>query len=334
MNQVEPSDRPYRPPSSEHSASGNGSSEKHPCGSDGGHHHQDGSNGTAATHLITERGEAARDGNTTEQGGIESETDPDAINVLRNMRRSHLRSDLLGRSQQELQDLPMPGEKKQYAVSTRWEHQNTARQEKIANRGKNSCYCAPCTCSVEDFYNYCCCGARRRVGGMFFLLERPDGSPIIVAGPCWPFCTFITVPLILLVAALVSYFIIFGYGGYAVMPWWVSLIYFPFVILTLVALFLVSCRDPGMVEKVPDEEAAANGWYWNEQTSSFRPPGAMYCRECKVLIQDYDHLCPWTGTGIGKGNMLAFKVFVASINVLCYLSIGLVAFSVIRSLNQ
>ena len=69
------------------------------------------------------------------------------------------------------------------------------------------------------------------------------------------------------------------------MPWWVSLIYFPFVILTLVALFLVSCRDPGMVEKVPDEEAAANGWYWNEQTSSFRPPGAMYCRECKVSFK-------------------------------------------------
>jgi hypothetical protein len=116
---------------------------------------------------------------------------------------------------------------------------------------------------------------------MFILIERLDGSPLVAAGPCWPFCLFITVPLILGVAALVSYFILFGYGGIT-MPWWVGLIYFPLVALTLISLFMVSCRDPGMVEKRPDEEAAAEGWYWNEQTSSFRPPGAMYCRECKV----------------------------------------------------
>jgi hypothetical protein len=48
-----------------------------------------------------------------------------------------------------------------------------------------------------------------------------------------------------------------------------------------------------------DEEAGEGGWFWNEQVGSYRPPGALYCRECGVLIQDYDHLCPWTGTGIG-----------------------------------
>jgi DHHC palmitoyltransferase len=49
-----------------------------------------------------------------------------------------------------------------------------------------------------------------------------------------------------------------------------------------------------------DEEAGHGGWFWNEQVGSYRPPGALYCRECGVLIQDYDHLCPWTGTGIGR----------------------------------
>jgi len=39
-----------------------------------------------------------------------------------------------------------------------------------------------------------------------------------------------------------------------------------------------------------DEEAGEGGWFWNEQVGSFRPPGALYCRECGVLIQDYDHL--------------------------------------------
>lgn len=236
-----------------------------------------------------------------------------------------------------------PNELKEYAVSSRWRRRTTERKEMLKRTGKGKGpngdkepYCQPCTCSIEDFHNYCCCMATRRFGGMFFLCERRDGSPIMVAGPCWPFCTFITVPVIIFVAAMVSYFIIFGYYDQRIgaMPWWVSFIYFPLVFLTLASLFFVSCRDPGLVEKIPDEEAGRMGWYWNEQTSSFRPPGAMYCRECKVLIQDFDHLCPWTGTGIGVGNMCAFKLFVVAINMLCYFSIGLIAFGVIRSLNQ
>lgn len=43
---------------------------------------------------------------------------------------------------------------------------------------------------------------------MFFLVERKDGSPIIVAGPCWPFCTFVTVPLIVVCSTLVGIFIV------------------------------------------------------------------------------------------------------------------------------
>ena len=86
------------------------------------------------------------------------------------------------------------------------------------------------------------------------------------------------------------------------------------------------------MERVVDEEAGEGGWFWNEQVGSFRPPGALYCRECGVLIQDYDHLCPWTGTGIGRGNMAAFKTFVVSINILCYASIGLVVWGLLDGL--
>ena len=127
-------------------------------------------------------------------------------------------------------------------------------------------------------------------------------------------------------------------------------------------LFCVSCRDPGLMERVTDEESAENGWFWNEQVGSYRPQGAMYCRECQVsnpllripifhfsydfsgwnrhsnldhlplsrqaLVHDYDHVCPWTGTAIGKGNMLQFKLFVFSVNVLCYLSIGLAVWQI------
>ena len=67
-------------------------------------------------------------------------------------------------------------------------------------------------------------------------------------------------------------------------PWWFGLIYYPIVIFVLSVLFCVSCRDPGLMERCTDEEAAENGWFWNEQVGSYRPAGAMYCRECKVSI--------------------------------------------------
>jgi len=34
------------------------------------------------------------------------------------------------------------------------------------------------------------------------------------------------------------------------------------------------------------------------------------CPDCKVIIEDFDHTCPWTGTAIGKKNMGSFQCFV------------------------
>jgi hypothetical protein len=48
------------------------------------------------------------------------------------------------------------------------------------------------------------------------------------------------------------------------------------------------------MERVTDEEAGEGGWFWNEQVGSFRPPGALYCRECGVLIQGMCRL--WCAT--------------------------------------
>jgi hypothetical protein len=78
--------------------------------------------------------------------------------------------------------------------------------------------------------------------------------------------------------------------SYSSLALWVLAIYYPVVLFTLASLACVSCRDPGLMERVEDEEAGESGWFWNEQVGSFRPPGALYCRECGVLIQDYDHL--------------------------------------------
>lgn len=76
-----------------------------------------------------------------------------------------------------------------FAVSTRWERE-------VAENGP-----------VRDFHRFFCCCARR-LGNMFVLCERTDGTPIVIAGPCWPFCICVTLPLILAVSGAVAYFVI------------------------------------------------------------------------------------------------------------------------------
>jgi len=212
--------------------------------------------------------------------------------------------------------------RKEYAVSIRWEREMEERRQH--KRRPTSSH------SLEIFHMiFCCCA--RRIGGMFSLLERRDGTPIVIVGPCWPCCSFITLPLIVGISGLVSYYVVFNKN--LGLPIWVGALYISIVALTLVALCCVSCRDPGLLERVTDEEAGHGGWFWNEQVGSFRPTGAMYCRECKALIEDFDHLCPWTGTGIGGKNIAAFKFFVVCVNLSCYFSIGLVSYSVIKGIR-
>lgn len=86
---------------------------------------------------------------------------------------------------------PPQRQKKQYAVSTRWERE-------VAANGL-----------PRDFSSYFCCCAHR-IGSMFILWEKADGSPIVIAGPCWPFCVGVTLPLILGISGVASYFAFFS----------------------------------------------------------------------------------------------------------------------------
>jgi hypothetical protein len=76
-----------------------------------------------------------------------------------------------------------------FAVSVSWENE-------VLNNGP-----------IHDHHYYVCCLAKR-VGNMFIIIEKQDGSPILIAGPCWPFCMGITVPLILGVSCSIFYFVI------------------------------------------------------------------------------------------------------------------------------
>jgi hypothetical protein len=131
---------------------------------------------------------------------------------------------------------------KQYAVSTRWERE-----------------VAEGTMPTDINAYFCCCA--KRIGNMFALASYPDGTPLVIAGPCWPFCVFITLPLVLAIPILVIYFVIIADTKFN-LPNWLLAIYIPCFLFSLVALFCVSCRDPGLMERVTDEEAGEGGWFW------------------------------------------------------------------------
>lgn len=128
----------------------------------------------------------------------------------------------------------------------------------------------------NDFHKYFCCCARR-IGHMFALLSYPDGTPIIIAGPCWPFCVLVTFPLIIGICGIVSYFLViengyanlvrlegiqhsplrfdyalacFSHSTLSPQPLWILAVYIPAALLVIVSLFCVSCRDPGLMERV------------------------------------------------------------------------------------
>lgn len=183
---------------------------------------------------------------------------------------------------------------KEYAVSIAWE------REQAETTSSDKC----------DFNTvFCCCA--RQLGRMQVICKRRDGSPLIIIGPHWPFCVFITIPLIIALSAFILY--LFAFGN---LPHWIVFTYCTVLALTFIILFMVSCRDPGLVERVTDLEECNDDFVWNEQVGSYRPQNAKYCSQCKVLIDDYDHFCVWTGTGIGKKNIFYFKAFVGLVSTL------------------
>lgn len=79
--------------------------------------------------------------------------------------------------------------------------------------------------------------------------------------------------------------------------------------LTLLFLSLTAFSDPGIFPK--HERPKGPNWSYSGQAQSFRPPNVIFCRESMLLIEDYDHFCPWSGTVIGGKNLKFFHCFVS-----------------------
>ena len=127
------------------------------------------------------------------------------------------------------------------------------------------------------------------------------------------------------------------------------------MLFVVLAYLFTACRDPGIHPRLA--EAPPDGWpqyagyfaatqrarragapgteyAWSDQARSYRKPGVMFDSETRVLIENIDHFCPWTGTTIGAGNIRCFRLFLASIFILLIVTTVVVVLGPVDQLVQ
>jgi DHHC palmitoyltransferase len=169
-----------------------------------------------------------------------------------------------------------------------------------------------------------------RVGNMVVLWQRWDEVQgrvqpprlILVLGPFWMVCCFVTLPFFLAFSSTVFFCRIAKNPCLGLLAPWIIV-----QALVLVALLCVCCRDPGILERhnEPRVDDSGQQYAWSSQANTYRPLSARYDPECGAVIDEFHHTCPWVGTAIGRRNRLAFMAFVVlavvgiAFNVLMFL---------------
>lgn len=162
--------------------------------------------------------------------------------------------------------------------------------------------------------------------------------PVLMVGPFWPFCLVVTVAPTVLIPVLI--FIVF----WQVVHIAIMLVLAALTITSLLSLACVACRDPGILrltrteppesldaKQKKDRARRLDSWTWNDQAQTWRPSGAVYDKDVNVVIQKFDHVCPFTGTAIGAGNLRSFNLFTISIQILLYYAIFVAGYSIYRA---
>eukprot|EP01052_Picozoa_sp_SAG31_P003746 SAG31_NODE_147_length_22539_cov_37.073663_15_plen_360_part_00 len=157
------------------------------------------------------------------------------------------------------------------------------------------------------------CCYRNQVGRIYVCCERRvNGQPKIwcAVPACWSM-HLCTQSLILGISGLVFVFALPSHH------WWVWIAAAVLVPGTSLALCRTGTSDPGVLPLCEDDDrpppSAGVDWFQERRTGRawIRKPidaRATWCQESQVLVYDYDHFCPWTGTTIAGGNMRCFQV--------------------------
>jgi hypothetical protein len=166
------------------------------------------------------------------------------------------------------------------------------------------------------------CLKMERLGNMTILWKtypKDDTKPRIrlMAGPFWFVTIFVTIPVV----SGISFFIFFRYV-LGCFPVYITILWGVALALCLLSLVRASTMDPGIPFRY--HESPQEGWIWNDQAKSYRSPTAKYVTACAVLVEGYDHVCPWVGTAIGANNMLWFRRFVWMIGICLIMDVVLI----------
>jgi hypothetical protein len=90
----------------------------------------------------------------------------------------------------------------------------------------------------------------------------------------------------------------------------------------------VAFRDPGILYRHHEPPSGEeDSWLWNDQALTYRPGHAKFDPECQVMINHYDHTCPWTGTAIGQNNMPWFRSFLVFVPCVLFYDVILLTFN-------
>lgn len=154
-----------------------------------------------------------------------------------------------------------------------------------------------------------------RVGNMVVVWQRTAANQarvqtprlVLVLGPFWMVCCFVTLPFFLAFSLTVFFCRIANKPCVGLLAPWILI-----QALVLVALLFVSCRDPGILERRNERLVDDYGqpYAWSSQAHTFRPLSSRYDPECGAVIDEFHHTCPWVGTAIGRRNRFAFVAFV------------------------
>jgi len=188
----------------------------------------------------------------------------------------------------------------------------------------------------------CGCLGARRVGNMAVLAQSEEnfdeeivdtdtGQVTIrqtkrpkllwVVGPYWTVNLFITFPLILGVSGWICYKNILTADLAIIITWSIG------TFLMVFSLCMISCRDPGILYRHSEiPTTVEEEWRWNDQARTYRPASSRFDSDCQVVVEGFDHTCPWTGTAIGSKNMFWFKLFVSMVPIMLIYTVVLAAF--------
>lgn len=161
--------------------------------------------------------------------------------------------------------------------------------------------------------------------GQVAIINKKRPKLLWVMGPYWSVNLFITFPLIIGVSAWICYYKVSRSHLAIIITWSIG------TFLLITSLCMISCRNPGILHRhsqiPPNIDTEGENWRWNDQARTYRPSNARFDNECQVVIEGFDHTCPWTGTAIGSRNMFWFKMFVFMVCVMLAFTLILAVFS-------